>query len=358
MLSKPSRIILAAMAIMAVAELGIWSAHGDDKKSEQPAQSPASQSTGATTNSLPSRRKGDGLKSLEQDLFRPFDTVAPKGSLDGAFAPPEPEPPPATPVIQSKRAKELLERRRDWAFETPEEILAAPTTDDLLKGRDKQKNGEDKGNLSPIERFYDRLYNKDKKETKYNGSKGENPFEPRKLGTAGDEGSADDDPELPAGVQAAQREMRKLLTAKERKEDNSVETSKGIFSDVFGLHRDTPRREEVEMQRERMDRYKESLGLPVTPNLENDPLKAFRDMLGTSPKSAVLLPSMDTSGGLPQQNPLGTSGAPGGAAANNPLLPEAAKVYAPSSLAPALPKMDPPRSLPPPISFDAPRRSF
>lgn len=358
MRSKPSRIILTTAAIMAVAELGIWTAHGDDKKSEQPAQSPAWKSGGATTNSFPSRHKGDGLKSLEQDLFRPFDTVAPKSSLDGAFAPPEPQLPPASPVIQSKRAKELLERRRDWAFETPEEILAAPTTDDLLKGRDNSKNGEDKGDLSPVERFYDRLYNKDKKETKYKGAKGENPFEPRKLGTAGDESSADDDPELPAGVQAAQREMRKLLTAKERKEDSSVETSKGIFSDVFGLHRDTPRREEVEMQRERMDRYKESLGLPVTPNLESDPLKAFRDMISTSPKNAVLLPSMDTSGGLPQQNMLGTlSGAPG-AAANNPLLPEAAKVYTPPSLAPALPKMDPPRSLPPPVSFDAPRRAF
>src|ERR1051326_6825810 len=156
MRSKLSRIVLAGLAILAVAGTGIWSATADEQKSDQSAGSSASKGSGITTNSLPSRRKGDGLKSLEQDLFKPFETIAPRGSLDGAFVPSSPEAPPAAPVIQSKRAKELLERRRDWVFETPEEILAAPSTEGIPNKRDKNQS-DDKSQLSPVERFYDRL---------------------------------------------------------------------------------------------------------------------------------------------------------------------------------------------------------
>jgi hypothetical protein len=358
MRSKLSRIILAVTVMLAVGGIGVWSAKADDKKSEEPSAPPTSTSSGVTNNSAPSKPRGDGLKSLEQDLFKPFERIAPQGSLDGAFAPPTPEPRPATPVIQSKRAKELLERQRDWAFETPEEILATPSTDDLLNSRDKQEGIEDKSQLSPVERFYERLYSKDKKDSTYKSTKRDDPFEPRKPGALSDDPTADDDTDLPAGVQEARREMRKLLAPKERKADSSLEPNKSFFSDMFSLNKSKPTREEIETQRERMDRYKELVGLPVTPSLENDPLKPFKDVIGGSPKNGNLLRGMDTLGSLPRQNGFGTPAASGNAVANNPFLPDGAKIYAPPSLAPTLPKMDPPKSLPPPVTFSAPRRAF
>jgi hypothetical protein len=40
------------------------------------------------------------------------------------------------------------------------------------------------------------------------------------------------------------------------------------------------------------------------------------------------------------------------------LLPEGATIHTTPSLAPALPKMEPPKTLPPPVTFGAPRRVF
>jgi hypothetical protein len=107
-----------------------------------------------------------------------------------------------------------------------------------------------------------------------------------------------------------------------------------------------------------MDRYKTLVGLPVTPTLENDPLKPFRDIIGTAPKNGNLFPTMDTLGRLPQQNLFGTQSSSASTAPNNSLLPEGAKIYTPPSLAPALPKIESPKSLPPPVTFSAPRRAF
>src|SRR5215510_5530106 len=115
------RLVLLVTAISAVATLGICDVRGDEKSNE-------SRSGNLATNSPSAKPKQNGLKQLEQDLFRPFETLAPKGSLDGAYVPSMPPPQAAPSSVQSKRAKELLEHRRDWVFETPDEILAGPST--------------------------------------------------------------------------------------------------------------------------------------------------------------------------------------------------------------------------------------
>jgi hypothetical protein len=269
-----------------------------------------------------------------------------------------PAPQPAPPSIQSKRAKELLERRRDWVFETPEEILAGPSSDDNISRRDQEKEGDDKLKLSPLERFYDRLYNKEKKGPAQKGNKRDQLSDLRKSGILSDDSEADDDADLPLGIRETQREMKKLLAPKDRKEDSSTEPSRGGFSDIFGLGKNTRSREEIEMQKERMDRYKELVGLPVTPRQETDPLKQFRDLVGISHRSPGLFPKMDTLGGLPQQNTFGVQSGSTALTPNASLLPEGAIIHTTPSLAPALPKIEPPKSLPPPVIFGAPRRAF
>src|SRR5215475_8832969 len=120
MCSYASRLVLLAAAIIVAPN---FCGAAEEGKAEQPAQVSGSKS-GNATNSPSLKPKQNGLKQLERDLFRPFETISPEGSLDGAFVPTMPQPQPNTPAVQSKRAKELLERRRDWVFETPEEILA------------------------------------------------------------------------------------------------------------------------------------------------------------------------------------------------------------------------------------------
>jgi hypothetical protein len=315
-----------------------------------------SKSGNVITNAPSFKPKQNGLKQLEQDLFRPFETIAPKGSLDGAYVPTMPEPQPNTPNVQSKRAKELLERRRDWAFETPEEILAT-SSDDTMNRRDKGKQSEDKSQLSPIERFYERLYSKDKQDSNRNGKKRDELSDSPKLGDLSNDREADDEADLPLGVRETQREMRKLLAPKDRKEGSSMEP-RSAFSDVFGLAKKPATREEMEFQKERMDRYKQLLGLPVNPSMETDPLKPFRDMVGTAPKSPGLFPNVDSLGGLPQQNIFGAQSGAASLSRNSILLPDGAQIHTAPSLAPVLPKIEPPRTLPPPVTFNAPRRPF
>ena len=84
-----------------------------------------------TTNLHQLTSKKDGLKQLEEDLYAPLQMFTPKSSLEGVAAP-LPRP-PAGSVIQSKRAKELLERRKNWVFMTPEDLLAGPTVEEILK---------------------------------------------------------------------------------------------------------------------------------------------------------------------------------------------------------------------------------
>jgi hypothetical protein len=354
MCSYASRLVLLAAAIIAAPN---FCGAAEEGKAEQPAHLSGSASAN-TTNSPSLKPKQNGLRQLEQDLFRPFENISPNGSLDGAFVPTMPQPQPNAPAVQSKRAKELLERRRDWVFETPEEILAAPSSDDVLKRRDNDKQGEDKSKLSPMERYYQRLYTRDKNESTRKAGK-RDQAESQKPGFLSREPeTADDDADLPAGVREAQRETRRLLAPKERKEDSSTE-SRNAFSDLFGLGKRAQTREEMETQKERMDRYKALVGLPVTPSLETDPLKPFRDIVGTTPKTG-LLPTMDSLGTLPQQN-INIFGVQSGSAsitANPNLLPEGATIHTAPSLAPVLPKVEPPRTLPPPVTFNAPRRAF
>src|SRR2546423_2975415 len=183
MSSKLARTAALTTAILVVAGLGVWSGRADEKKGLPPSnESPTPKSSEVTTNAQPFKPAQGTLKQLEQDLFKPFETRSPKGSLDGAFIPEMPEPRATTPAIQSKRAKELLERRRDWVFETPEEILATPLTEDILSGRGKEKDKTDKSNLSPLERFYERLYNSDKNEGASKGAKREGAYDLRKPG--------------------------------------------------------------------------------------------------------------------------------------------------------------------------------
>jgi hypothetical protein len=342
------------MAVIAGAGLDVCGVRADEKRAE-PTELSNSRSSNAITNSPSFKPKQNGLKQLEQDLFKPFENFSPKGSMDGAYVPSMPQPQSAAPAVQSKRAKELLERRRDWVFETPEEILANMSTDDVMNRRDKDNEGEDKMKLSPLERFYERLYGKEKKEPGHKGKRHEDTSDSPKTGVLAGDSEADDDTDLPLGVRETQREMKRLLAPKERKEGSSSEPV-SAFSDVFGLGKNMRSREEMEMQKERIDRYKELVGLPVTPRLQSDPLKQFRDIVGI--KSPGLLPTMNSLGGLPQQNVFGVQSGSGTIAPNTSLLQEGTTIHTTPSLAPVLPKVEPLKTLPPPVTFSAPRRVF
>src|ERR1039457_4562947 len=99
--------ICLGVVLLAAGGLLVCSAEAGEKERGRPIEFSVPKSDEVTTNLHELTSKKDGLKQLEEDLYKPLQMFAPKSSLDGGVAPPV--RPPAGSVIQSKRAKELLE---------------------------------------------------------------------------------------------------------------------------------------------------------------------------------------------------------------------------------------------------------
>lgn len=109
----------------------------------------------ATTNlnefTDPSR---SSLRRLEDDLNKPLRVLG-RDSDAEMFVPRS--RPPAGPVIQSKRIRELLDRRKNWVFDTPENQLLGLTEESPLKVPELDDQGRDSSKMSVFERFYQNL---------------------------------------------------------------------------------------------------------------------------------------------------------------------------------------------------------
>src|SRR5512137_1118385 len=101
-------------AALAVSGVLVGSAQAGSRESGRSIEFSAPRSDEVTTNLHQLTSKKNGLKQLEEDLYRPLQSFAPKSSLEGVVAPPV--RPPSSSVIESKRVKELLERRKNWVF--------------------------------------------------------------------------------------------------------------------------------------------------------------------------------------------------------------------------------------------------
>lgn len=92
------------------------------------------------------------LDQWESELNRPFQGLAPGKSLDGMIlSTPLPMPPPA---VQSPRARELSDKKREWMFRTPEELLAIRTVEDKYKAPELTPDGRNRDDLRPMVRAY------------------------------------------------------------------------------------------------------------------------------------------------------------------------------------------------------------
>src|SRR5438309_368181 len=115
---------------IAAAGLLVYGAHGADTRRGRSIEFSEPRSAEVITNLNQLTAKKDGLKQLEEDLYRPLQTFTPKSSLDGFFDPPE--RPRSAAVVPSKRARELLERKRNWIFLDPDDDSAGPTAESIF----------------------------------------------------------------------------------------------------------------------------------------------------------------------------------------------------------------------------------
>lgn len=100
------------------------------------------------------------LDQLEADINRPFRSIIPGNSLDGAIMTvPQTVPPPTLP---SARARELMNRKRDQMYLTPEEMYLPKTLEETYKAPELTPDGRNVNSLRPMERQILRSFNADR----------------------------------------------------------------------------------------------------------------------------------------------------------------------------------------------------
>jgi hypothetical protein len=337
-------------------------AHGAEtteasKGREDKAASPTSEDS---ASSRPVANQRSGLKDLEERLFKPLKNFSPESSLNGVTA--APLQPPSTPSpIPSRKARELMDRKKNWVFMTPEEFMAGPSQAEMFKMPEYGPDGQETKKLSVLEQFYHNLDQKPKppgKKESLNNSDSlvRPPFGGSLQGKAAV--APEEDPSQPDGLTDTERTLRKLFHSESGENVNAPNERPSSFSDIFKLDKFTPV-EKTDAQKARFEEYRRMLQGPAVTSvggemspaggLLDDPLK--RGANGTPGLTG--LPGNDRRSSYDSQ--LGTI---------SPILkptplPEAGpRLSNPGSLTPLLPKIDPPKVTPPTPTFAAPKRAF
>ena len=318
---------------------------------------PVPKSSEITTNLQHLTSKKDGLKRLEEDLYGPLQSFAPQSSLDGVVA--RPPRPPARTAIQSKRVKELLERRKDWVFMTPEDLLAAPTIDEILHTPQLELDPKEKQDLSAVERYYQRLAAKHPE-----ASSSTQPGNEIQLGlpteaNPGDESGSREVMNLPANLRESAEALKKLFDLESSASPLAQGATHGNFVDTFGLDNTVMSKEQEQDHKKLMNQYRALVDpnwSPPTTSTPNLARALLADAVSPAARPAASAPS--------PANPAPRTALEMQLDVADPLLGPArlpdVNAQALGQIRPTLPlpKIEPTRVAPVAPTFTAPRRSF
>jgi hypothetical protein len=348
------RICFGLVAV-AVSSLLLCSAQAGGKPRGRAIEFSEPKSDEVTTNLHQLTNKKDGLRQLEEDLYQPLQMFAPKSSLDGVAAPPPRAP--AVSVIQNKRVKELLERRKNWVFMTPEDLLAGPTVEEILKAPRYDATGLEKKELPPMLGYYRRLATKRPGGDIPGQSKNDDLFNPPKGSNPRDQLASHDDSNLPAGLRESAQMLKQLSGADDGADRFGQSAKRNSFSDTFGLDSIAPSKEQGLAYQKHMDEYRALLPTgwqrPAEANAAN-PQPSLADAARPAGRTGAGL------GGLP--SPAVHRGLEAQMDITHPLLGPSglpdlnAQALGQPRRAPVLLNLEPPKMVTP--TFAAPKRTF
>jgi hypothetical protein len=345
-------------AALAASLLLVGSAQAGSRQGGRPIEFTEPRSYEVTTNLQQLTSKRDGLKQLEEDLYKPLQRFTPKSSLEGVMAPPPRAPAPS--AVQSKRAKELLERRKDWVFMTPEDLLSTPTVEQILKTPEYEPGGRAKKDLPAIERYYQRMIPKRPTRTNPAQRKDDDLFNFAKKSTSPEVAPPRNDTELPAGIKESAEALRNAFESGASDGPFGQGAASSSYSDPFRLASKAQSKEQALEHKKLMDEYRALVDPNWRPPVTGKPL---------SPALALAEPASSAS------KP--AAGSPGVASPTLPkkadaqldvlypkLGPQAlpdvnAQALGQTKSGSSLPKVQERRKMPlPPPDFTAPKRAF
>jgi hypothetical protein len=363
-------------AALAVALLGgVLCGYAQTQKRGRPIEFSDAPAAKGSTNSFLFSDPSKAHKELQEDLFSNSPLLDPSSSLDGVIKPPMRRP--GSPLIETKKLKEYLDRKKNWALMEPDELLGK-TEDSLTKskfekgtGKKKENELEDESEMSRLEDQLSRGKNQnrlqDDPQRKGKGQ-GELPdLENSHRSKDRMKTSEDPDPELLVNrkLREAQDSLKGLVDTDSR--------SQGIFArernpltDRFGFDATSKitGNEPSDGEKARMDRFKQMLSMPANPTAASstEPVISLNGLAAPNPSSASVAPTV---GGMVTPPPSRESITPSFAGASSPLSsslinPSASSLAPQPSFGSALPKIEvqPPKLAPPTPNFNAPKRPF
>jgi hypothetical protein len=236
------------MLLCALVACGVQAA---DRKGGKPIEFSAPRSDEVITN-LHQLKSRDSR--LEEDLYQPQQNFNPKSSLDGVAAPLPRQSAPS--LIQSKRAKDLLERRKNWVFMRPEDLVAEPTVEDILKAPDFGTGDREKTDLGPMGQYYQRLAAKRAAPKRPGQSADDDLFGPARKQISVDEPGAQNDSDLPAGLKESAQALKRMLGTDMPGDPSARGVPRSSSSDPFGLVVNTPSKAQVLEHKKFIDEYR------------------------------------------------------------------------------------------------------
>jgi hypothetical protein len=234
--------------------LAVCGAQAADRKGGRAIVFSSPSSDEVTTNLNQFSSKTDPLKELDEEIQRSFQSLSPKSSLEGVSIPPPQRPAPS--LSESKRARDLLERRRNWVFMRPGDLLAEPTIEDILKVPDSRTKDRDESDLGPMGQFYNRLATKRSMPNRSGQSGGDDLFGPPRKSNATDDVAAQNDSNLPPELKESALALKNKFDLDKLDDPSARGVAHSSFSDPFGLGISTPSKEQAEQHKKFMDGYR------------------------------------------------------------------------------------------------------
>jgi hypothetical protein len=316
-----------------------------------PVGSPAPKTGVARTNSAPPSR--NGLLRLEEELSKSFGSFKPQSSsLEGVSAP-LPPPPRKNSAVQNKRLQDEMDRRKNWMFMNPDELMGAPKSEEFFTLPEYGPDGQEKKPLSAIDRFYQNLEHKNTRKEREQLLRAADPMNShRPFSTAEDALDTSEDPSLPPGLRETEQALRKKLLG-DNSDSRATSSTRSSLWDLFGTSEKTVSPEALLAHKEYMKQYQQWLDTP--------PANPFNPVAGAG---SSLSPSGSTSGldAFGSLNRPDTFGQP--SSSGNPALFVAspqdvnAKVINQWNPLYSAPKTPAPQTPAPTPIFDVPRRKF
>jgi hypothetical protein len=142
-------LAVAWFALMAEAQRPPESRPATGIQFTEPKSSTVNTNQSKLTETLPD------LRGLDAGVRKPFEVFNASDSFSGTMTP---QPRRALPsAAETKRLRESLDRKKNWAFLTPEEIYGVQTPEEMLHMPEYGKDGEAVEPKTSLERYLERM---------------------------------------------------------------------------------------------------------------------------------------------------------------------------------------------------------